>query len=396
MNGEGTIEETRLAGVEPTATDLLVAGHGSARDGYSAHITSQDLVERYRTLLEAGAIYYPVAYKFLHELGRGRQGVVFLGLRQGARGCITRHAIKLYDPGLYSNPERYYTDMGRIASQISQLQSVRTPFLVARETYEEANGIGYVQMEAIDGLDLRCFLQPTTLENARTNSTPKEYTRFTDVIFRVRDRQVCIQPGVVIHILRQVLRALETLHEYGFVHSDIKPANIMLDRLGNARVIDYGRATRIRERVSILLGTPHYMAPETHRRQPSLVQTDLYSVGLLGIEMLIGRPAVRGRTERELLASKLELPAQLEKILPRHVLDSDLFTRMLRNLVDPDPENRFENARAAEAGTDGLAALHRELIRMRVDADYERELEQFLSKVLKPRSKQVELVRHSG
>jgi serine/threonine protein kinase len=240
-------------------------------------------------------------------------------------------------------------------------------------------------------MDLRCFLLPATLEKARQQSTTKEYTRFTDVIFRVRDRQVCIQPGVVIHILRQVLRALETLHGYGFVHSDIKPANIMLDRLGNARVIDYGRAARIRERVNILLGTPHYMAPETHRREPSLVQTDLYSVGLLGIEMLIGRPVVRGRTERELLAAKLELPGQLEKILPRHVLDSVLFTRMLRNLVDPDPQNRFESARDAEAGTEGLGALHRELIRMRVDADYERELEQFLTKVLEPRSKQVDM-----
>lgn len=383
MDGEETLAETRLMGDLDTATAM--------GQSVAVRLTSQDLVDRYRALIDSGAIYYPVAYNFLRELGRGRQGVVFLGLRQGARSCITRHAIKLYDPGLYSTPERYYTDMGRIASQISKLQSVRSPSLVARETYEEANGIGYVQMEFIDGLDLGCLLQPSTLEKAKRRATPKQYRRFTDVIYRVRGAQICIQPGVVTHILRQILRGLETLHEQGFVHSDVKPANVMMDRLGNIRLIDYGRANKIREKVSILLGTPHYMAPETHRRLPSLIQTDLYSVGLLGIEMLVGRPVVSGRTERELLAAKLKLPDQLEKILPRHVLDSDLFTHMLRKLVHPDPAQRFENARDAEAGDQGLAALHRELVRMRVDADYERELEQFLARVIGPHAKQIEM-----
>jgi len=61
----------------------------------------------------------------------------FLGMRQGARGCITRHAIKLFDPSIYPGPEQYWTDMGRIAAQTSLWQIVSSPNLVARDVYEE-------------------------------------------------------------------------------------------------------------------------------------------------------------------------------------------------------------------------------------------------------------------
>ena len=61
---------------------------------------SRQLAANYRAILAARAIHYPVAYRFPRELGRGRQGIVFLGLRQGARGCVTRHAIKLFDPSI--------------------------------------------------------------------------------------------------------------------------------------------------------------------------------------------------------------------------------------------------------------------------------------------------------
>ncbi|MDD2237185.1 MAG: hypothetical protein PHG65_08285, partial [Kiritimatiellae bacterium] len=87
------------------------------------------LISNYQAILQDRAIYYPVAYRLERVLGQGRQGIVFLGLRQGARGCVTHHAIKLYDPGIYANTQRYWTDMGRIALQVSRLQTVNTPYL---------------------------------------------------------------------------------------------------------------------------------------------------------------------------------------------------------------------------------------------------------------------------
>ena len=169
-------------------------------------IGSRQLTANYRSILAARAVYHPVAYRFPRELGRGRQGIVFLGLRQGARGCVTRHAIKLFDPAIYSTAKKYWTDMGRIAAQTAKLQLVKNPALVAPDIYEESNGIGYVQMEVVDGISLRELLDGDHLEQARARCTEEEWQRFTDVIFRLQDGKLMIQPGIALYILRQVLR----------------------------------------------------------------------------------------------------------------------------------------------------------------------------------------------
>jgi len=251
-------------------------------------IGSQQLAANYRAILAERAIYYPVAYRFPRELGRGRQGIVYLGLRQGARGCVTRHAIKIFDPSIYSSAKKYWTDMGRIAAQTSKLQLVQNPSLVAPEIYEESNGIGYLQMEVVDGLSLRELLDGSHMEQVRARSTDEEWARFNDVIFRQENGKIMIQPGIALYILRQVLRGLETLHEMGFIHSDVKPANIMIDRLGYVKLIDYGRAMLANEKITLLLGTPVYMAPEAHEERVARTYSDIYSLGLVGLEMLRG------------------------------------------------------------------------------------------------------------
>ena len=362
----------------------------SPRGADTTCLSRSQLIENYHGLVQSDAIYNPIAYRFLRELGRGHQGVVFLGLRQGARGCNTHHAIKIFDPSIYSCAENYWTDMGRIASQISHFQSVRSPTLVSRDVYEELNGIGYIQMEAIDGVDLLYLLAKQHLKKARARSTDEEWGRFTDVIFRIEEDRMSIQPGVAIYILRQILRGLETLHDHAFVHSDVKPSNIMIDRFGCVKLIDYGRAVHINENTSFLLGTPYYMSPETHRKKQVFSQSDLYSVGILGIEMLCSSQMTRAHDEKELLAWKLKLPERLRDILPQHVQESALLTDLLRGLIQPDPAQRSAPIGAAEKVEQAFGMLHRELVRMGVDADYGRELENYLSKLVDSETKQIE------
>ena len=265
-----------MPGATPDATTVLETGSASEPSILRSLVPgststpgagSRQLVANYRAILAERAIYYPVAYRFPRELGRGRQGIVFLGLRQGARGCVTRHALKLFDPSIYGSAKKYWTDMGRIAAQTSKLQLVKNPSLVAPESYEESNGIGYVQMEVVDGISLRELLDGTHMEQVRARSTEEEWRRLTDVVFRLENGKVMIQPGIALYILRQALRGLETLHEMGFIHSDIKPANIMIDRLGYVKLIDYGRAMLVNEKITLLLGTPVYMAPEAHEER---------------------------------------------------------------------------------------------------------------------------------
>jgi eukaryotic-like serine/threonine-protein kinase len=377
-------ETTRVETLEtPTLTDATGLRSGT-EDAFGRG--SRQLVANYQNIINARAIYYPVAYRFLRELGRGRQGIVYLGLRQGARGCITRHAIKLFDPGIYPNAKKYWTDMGRIAAQTSRLQLVKSPNLVAPDIYEESNGIGYIQMEVVNGVSLRQLLDGVHLEEVRARSTTDEWARFTDVIFRLEKGRVCIQPGVALYIMRQVLRGLETLHEMGFVHSDIKPANIMIDRLGYVKLVDYGRAVRVNEKVTMLLGTPLYMAPETHRREPSLVQSDIYSTGLVGLEMLRGEPLMdlAHTSESDLLGFKESLPRRLPDLLPEHVRQNAQFVVLLQRFLEPEPKQRYPNAEEAEVGSQGLLLVHKQLARLGKDTEYGRELENYLAKLMRP------------
>lgn len=375
----------------PRETSALVPVTPSAPGALAGKGLSQ-LVGHYRAILQARAIYYPVAYRFIKELGRGRQGVVFQGLRQGSRGSVTRHAIKIFDPGIYPNAKKYWTDMGRIAAQTSKLQRLNSPNLVAPDIYEEYNGIGYLQMEHVDGVGLRYLLDGTHLERVKARSTAKEWSTFTDVIFRIENGRLSIQPGVAIYIMRRVLRGLETLHDLGFVHSDVKPSNIMIDRLGYVRLIDYGRANIINERLSFLLGTPMFMAPEMHRREVALSQSDLFSVGLVGLEMLRGEPLMTAAkfTEADLLQMKLKVSENLHQLLPPHVSRNEQFVQVMRRLLDPDPLKRFGSAQEAESGKAGLILVHKQLALLGQDTEYGRELESYLDKLVDASTGQVE------
>lgn len=355
-------------------------------------MTMEDLRSNYDSILRARALYYPVAYQFPRELGRGRQGRVFLALRQGARGCITEHAIKLFDPRLYRTPEEYWSDMGRIASQISRMQRIQSPNLVSRHNYEETYGIGYIEMEAIDGMDLRRFLRRDHLDMARKNCSAKDWTRFTRNIFRLEKDRLSVQPGIVVYILRGVLRGLECLNVLNFLHSDIKPGNIMIDRLGNVNVVDFGRAVIVGEKLTFLLGSPMYMSPETHRRESGGVESDLYSLGLVALEMLMGRRLIERDdvTEDDLLAAKMNLPDQLASLLPHHVLENKHLVSILRKFIEPDPTRRYRSAKEAEIGDEGLKVVDKQLVRAGLDTEYSRDLSDYLSMLVDPRTDRIE------
>ena len=352
--------------------------------GTSTHMTLGQLRENYDAIVRAKAIYYPASYQFVKELGRGRQGIVFLGLRQGARGCVTRHAIKLFDPANYPNPELYWTDMGRIAVQTSRLQAMQSPNLVSRDNYEETYGIGYLQMDGIDGVDLKHFLDGTHLSSTRLRSTTEEWARFTDVIFRLNGRKIFVQPGVAIYIMRMMLRGMEALNSAGFVHCDIKPGNVMIDKLGYVKLVDFGRAVQIGEKSNWLLGTPIYMAPEIHERKPPQIQSDIFSAGLVCLEMLRGESICdAAMNEDDMLRFKLKLAEKLPEFLPDYVRQNERFVHSLRKMLAPNPADRFSSVSEVDSGPDGLVHVHKQLVHAGKDTEYGRELEYYMSKLVK-------------
>ncbi len=345
-----------------------------------------NLVEQYRALLLNRSIPFPAHYQFIKELGHGRQGVVFLVHRQGARGCLTRHAIKLFDPGIYSSAQNYLTDMGRIASQISLLQPINHAHLTQGDFYEECNGIGYIQMPAIDGVDLQFLLDRKQIELARSRSTDAEWSHFTDILFDIRDGHMGLHVGMALNILRRLVRAVDVLHDNAFVHCDIKPTNIMIDEQGMLKMVDFGRAVRIGEKVNIILGSPLYMAPEIHRRQSGMAQSDLFSIGLVALEMLSAGQISRlsDLDEESLLDIKGSMVDNLPLYLPPSAQGNKRLLRMLARFLHPDPGRRFERAIDAESGEDGLLSTRQGLDDDEREVEYSTELERYLEKLQDP------------
>jgi len=238
-------------------------------------------------------------------------------------------------------------------------------------------------MEAIDGLDMHALLYGNHFDIIRRRVSPDEWNRFSDVIFRFEEGKIRIQPGVALYIMRQALRGLEALHDAGFVHCDIKPANIMSDRLGHVKLVDYGRANFIDEKVTFLLGSPLYMAPEIHRREYYRVASDIYSVGLVGLELLRGEPLAdySRSSEAELLDLKMRLPDMLDGLLPGYVRRNADFVTLMERFMHPDPDQRFASAEVAESRSGGLALLHQQLTMLGKDSEYDRDLESYISRL---------------
>ena len=185
---------------------------------------------------------------------------------------------------------------------------------------------------------------------------------------RVRMARGPLSVRETVGVLRDVTRALAYAHASGVVHRDIKPDNIMLT--GSAAVVtDFGVAkavTASRNRfaaeghaitgVGISLGTPQYMAPEQAAADPKADhRVDIYAIGIVGYEMLLGSPPFFGRTPQGILAAQLtELPAPLAA--RRYDIPAALADIVMRCL-EKDPNDRPRTAAEIQRVLEGADAI---------------------------------------
>ena len=161
----------------------------------------------------------------------------------------------------------------------------------------------------------------------------------------------CLTPMRTVTILSQVLSSLAEAHEYGVVHRDLKPGNIMLcPRPGFpddfVKVLDFGIAKIVSDEENhnaqdIPAGTPKYMPPEQFKCQQMTPRADLYSVGCIAYEMLTGVAPFDGKSMHEMVAKHLFMTP---RSLPA---DLDVYPNLLATifkLLEKAPEDRFESA----------------------------------------------------
>ena len=253
-------------------------------------------------------------YRVEKPLGEGGMATVYLA--QDLRH--DRHvALKVLKPELAEA-----LGAQRFLKEIQVTASLQHPHILPLYDSGNANGVLFYVMPLVRGETLR--------------------ERLT------RDKELTIDDTV--HLVRQVAGALDFAHRQGVIHRDIKPENILLQE-GEALLADFGIALAVRGAAAarltgtgLSIGTIQYMSPEQAAGERDIdARSDIYSLGAVAYEMLVGEPPVTGLTARAMIAKLMtEMPAS-----PR-TRRSDVPASVdaaIQRALSKEPTDRFATAR---------------------------------------------------
>jgi len=272
-------------------------------------------------------------YELVEELGRGGMGVVYK-----ARQIYLNQTV-----ALKVLPHRYLDDAQAVSRFRREMQSIgglNHPNIVRAYNAGEAGGVHFLVMEFVDGVNLQQLVAAETPPGGP------------------------LGVGAACEIIRQAALGLQHAHEHQLVHRDVKPANLMLCRSGQVKLLDLGLAklhaewrgdaqTRARlTQPGVTMGTIDYMAPEQWENSGEAdIRADIYSLGctfffLLTGETLYGGPAYDTSRKRLMAHAVAPIPSLLE-YCPECPQDlEDVHETMLAK----DPRDRYaEPAEVAKA-----------------------------------------------
>jgi tetratricopeptide (TPR) repeat protein len=263
--------------------------------------------------IPGGAAPRIAQYEIEGELGRGGMGVVYRA-RDTALGRPV--ALKMILDPRRAGPE----EVARFEREAKAAARLRHPGIVQVYGAGVHEGRPYIALELVQGESLGALLERGALP-----------------------------PRRVAEVVMKVARALAYAHSEGIIHRDVKPANVLIDREGEPRLMDFGlareeAATAQLTQTGDVLGTPAYMAPEQATGDPGAQgpHTDVYALGAVLYRALVGRPPFEANNVQGLLYKILtQEPEPPRAVKP--TVHADLETITLRCL-EKKPEKRYANA----------------------------------------------------
>jgi tRNA A-37 threonylcarbamoyl transferase component Bud32 len=248
-------------------------------------------------------------YRIDTEVGRGGMGIVYRGTDLTLKRPVAIKALRQVDAD--------NTVLSRFLREARSLARVEHPGLVPVYAVGREDGTYYMVMKFVEGETLQSLIK----------------------------RSGALEPRQIRRVMRETCEALGALHKHGLIHRDLKPGNIMLSAEGRVVVMDLGIVKAVGENTqttSTALGTPKYMAPETLTDTQVDPRADLYSLGVIGYEMLTGDPPFDGPTPMAILFKQAhEPPEPLRKRAPNAPRNlASAVERALSKL----PTDRFESA----------------------------------------------------
>jgi serine/threonine protein kinase len=281
--------------------------------------------------------------RIVREIGRGGMGVVYEGFQEGLDRPV---AVKALDQKLVRSKEQLerFRREGRVYAKLRHESIVQVHDLVEKD--EQV----FLVTEFVDGADLA----------------------------RILSAGGALPPDCVAVIGARVADALDYVHYNAMLHRDVKPANVMLSRDGDVKLMDFGIAKGEDDpaltRAGMLVGSPSYMAPEVLGGEEAGPPSDVWALGVALYELLTGEKPFRGATSDELFAiirrGKYRRVRALAPRCPRRLAWT------VERCLARRPAKRWKSAGALARALDGAAA---------------REL-----KKIHPRSRLVAFLAHRG
>ncbi|WP_437670749.1 protein kinase domain-containing protein [Sorangium sp. So ce131] len=262
-------------------------------------------------------------YELRARLGAGGMGSVWRALDRAVEEEV---AVKVLLADWSNEPVM----VARFRRELRLARKISHPSVCRVFDLGEADGLRFLTMELIEGPTLRALLAEGPLEPRRALS-----------------------------ILQQVASGLAAAHDQGIIHRDLKPENVLVRRDGRAIVADFGLARGVLAQpstVGSVAGTPTYMSPEQLRGDPLGPTSDIFSLGILGFELLTGRSPFGAGTPATIMSAILrDAPQRLEApALPESAVRAldELLARAMRKR----PEERFPSAGSFEAALGAVIA----------------------------------------
>jgi len=254
-------------------------------------------------------------YQVTGTLGKGAMGLVYKGIDPAINRPVALKTIRL---DFVNDPQEEAELKERLHREAQAAGKLSHPNIVTIYDVGSEGHLQYIAMEYLEGQTLEDLIKKKAKFNYR----------------------------IIAQIIIQICAALEYAHGMGIVHRDIKPANIMILKDYRVKVMDYGIAridSSSMTKTGIAMGTPNYISPEQLRGQTTDHRADLFSMGVVMYEMLLGRRPFKGENITSLIYAILnhepEKPSNVNPQIPL------LFDRIVDKALKKDRNERYQDAK---------------------------------------------------
>ena len=290
-------------------------------------------------------------YRIVREIGRGGMGIVY----EAHQVSLDRRvALKILPLACLLGERK----IQRFQNEARAAASLRHPNIVGVHGVGCERSVHFYSMELVQGCDLSSLIREVHGEASDESSHSRRHADVdTHPIAALTTQRQSAREEFYRSVVRlgvQAAAALHHAHEHGVIHRDVKPANLLVDALGNIRITDFGlaqiQAGGDLSRTGDLIGTLRYMSPEQVRGEHVDARTDVFSLGLTLYELCVGKPAFESDSRQQLVETIVNREAKNLRCYDGKI-PSDLQT-IIEKAITKEPAERYQDAGQLAADLD--------------------------------------------